>query len=193
MALFYQFASMVCFGITNCLWKPPLASLPVSVLILVRTSLTTSLFLLLILLHQYFQFDSLKSFYKPIDSIGFMDVAVSVGICLINYWGLFFYNKSLSYTRTGITIVISCIGTVFSILFSVLLYGEMITQSQVVTITCFIVALWFLENLDSSFLKLRLSKGVVYALLSLLFWSTWPLYVIAFERVGILWFSLIFW
>ena len=191
MALFFQFASMVCFGITNVLWKPPLATLPVTILILVRTVLTSSFFLILILLNLYFQFDSLNSFYKPFGDLRFSDVAITVGICSINYWGLFFYNKSLSYTRTGVTIIISCIGTIVAILFSVFLYREAITQSQILIFILFIVGLWFLENLDSSFLKLKLSKGVVYALLSLLFWSTWPLYRIAFERVGILWFSLI--
>ncbi len=191
MALFYQLASMICFGVTNCLWKPPLATLPVSVLILVRTILTSFLFMLLILLNLYFKFDWLSSSYKPLNEIGLIDILITVSICSINYWGLFFYNKSLSYTRTGITIVISCVGVVVSILFSILLYGEEITLTQAVTMILFIVGLWFLENLNSSFLKLKLTKGVVYALLSLLFWATWPLYRIAFEKVGVLWFSLI--
>ena len=191
MALFFQLASMFCFGITNCLWKPPLAALPVSVLILARTVLTSFFLLTLILINLIFQFDSLHSFYKPLSQIDFSDLIITIGICSINYWGLFFYNKSLSYTRTGITIVISCVGVVVSILFSILLYGEELTQSQILVMMLFIAALWFLENLDSSFLKLKMSKGVVYALLSLLFWSTWPLYRIGFEKVGILWFSFI--
>lgn len=182
---------MLCFGITNCLWQPPLASLSVPVLILVRTILTSSFFLILILLNLYFQFDSLNSFYKPFSELQFSDVAITIGICSINYWGLFFYNKSLSHTRTGITMIITCIGIVGSILFSILLYGEKITQHQVISMMLFIVGIWFLENLDSSFLKLKLSKGVLYAILSLLFWSTWPLFPIAFAKVGVLWFCLI--
>ncbi len=191
MALFFQFASMICFGITNCLWKPPLASLPVPVLILVRTFLTSFFFLILILLNLYFQFDSLNYFYKPFSELQFLDVAITIGICSINYWGLFFYNKSLSHTRTGITMIITCIGIIGSILFSVFLYSETITSQQIISIVLFVIAIWFLENLDSSFLKLKLSKGVLYAILSLLFWSTWPLFPIAFEKVGVLWFSLI--
>ena len=132
------------------LWKPPLATLPVTILILVRTVLTSSFFLILILLNLYFQFDSLNSFYKPFGDLRFSDVAITVGICSINYWGLFFYNKSLSYTRTGVTIIISCIGTIVAILFSVFLYREAITQSQILIFILFIVGLWFLENLDSS-------------------------------------------
>lgn len=191
MALFYQFASMFCFGITNCLWKPPLAELPVSILIFARTILTTTFFVILVIAIHFFNLDLFQQFHKPIAQLSIIDVLITVGICAINYWGLFFYNKSLSYGRAGIAVVITCMGLISSILLSIFVYGQGVTKQQSVVMVCFVVAIWFLENLDASFLRLKPSKGVRYAMLSLAFWSTWPLFPIAFERVGVLWFCLI--
>ena len=142
-------------------------------------------------MNSIFQFDFLNGFYKPITQLKFIDITIATGVCAINYWGLFFYNQSLRYTQAGITIILACIGTVTSIIFSIILYGEKITYHQAGNFLALLFGIWLLENLNSSFLKVKFSRGVGYALLSVFFWSTWFLFPIAFARVGVLWFCCI--
>jgi len=191
MASFFQFVSMLCFSFTNILWKPPLQSLPPSLLIMTRTMLTSTFFLILMLLQSHFLFDGLNQFYKPLSELKFLDVVISIGICLINSLGLLFYNKSMSEAKAGVSIISTSSGIISSVLYALLLYRETITPIQYTKFGLYIVALWFLENLNSNFLKFKISKGLGYALLSKLFWSTWTLYAIAYGKVGVLWFCLI--
>jgi drug/metabolite transporter (DMT)-like permease len=156
-----------------------------------RSVLTSSFFLLLLLLQSNFHFEALNDFYKPLSELKFSDVIISATICIANSFGLLFYNKSVKHTQVGVSVISTSSGIVSPILYGVLIYHETVTPTQYVNIALFVISLWFLENLNPKFFKLNVSKGISYALLARVFWSTWPLYAIGYGKVGVLWFCLI--
>ncbi len=186
-----QFIAMASFGLSNCLWSYPLKKMSPLLLITLRATLTSSLFLLLIILQSQFDFPLFKGFYSPLLSLHFEDVLLSVLICAVSYFGLFFFNLSIKSGSVSLSIPVLCMGTLLGITIGVFFYWESFTFFKVVAGFAFVIGLWCMEKLNRQMCKLRFSKGVYYSLLATLFWGASAFYLVGIKRVGAFNFSLI--
>lgn len=186
-----QFIAMASFGLSNCLWAYPLKKMPPLLLIAIRATLTSLLFLLLILSQSLFGFSILKQFYLPLSALRFEDVLLSVFICAVSYFGLFFFNLSIKHGSVSLSIPILCIGTLFGIITGVFFYWESFTFFKGLAGFIFIIGLWCMEKLNPQMWRLQFSKGVYYSLLAMLFWGASAFYLVSIKRVGALNFSFV--
>lgn len=189
--MIFQILSMFVFGVSNCFWENPVRQMPALNLILIRSFLTTCCFALFALLFE------LKFFYIPLANVvsysglNFLDVIITIGLCFVNYWGLFFFLKSIQHTDARISIVMGTAGTLIFVLIGILFYGEKPSAISYLYMFIFTMGWWFIENLRKDALKFKWSKGVVYAILCMLFWRTAAFFPMVIKNVGTLYFSLI--
>lgn len=191
LGFWFQLAGMMSFGVSNCLWKFPLRTLPVPMLISLRSATTSVLFFLLILGYHFGFASNESKFYYPISDLHISGILPAIGLCAINYWGLYFFNLSMKHTASGIAITTATSGALISIVIGIYFYGEKFTLGNGLNFLVYLLAIWFLENLSKSALKLQFTRGMLYALLSMVFWRTASFFPMATAQVGILWFCLI--
>ena len=170
----YSLISMFSFGIGNLLWKVPQKSLPIYKIITIRSFITTSLFLITILLYSSF-------------SINLNGWLIAIGISAFSFFGLFFYNVSLKHTQVSQSITITSVGAVFGVLTSLIVYNEVFSWYLVGSLTLIVLGLFLLEDKKPI---LKWSKGTNYALLASFFWGTsFALFRIPIEKIGSVNFS----
>jgi len=185
-----QTIAMASFGVSNCLWQQPLKTIPIFLLIAIRAGLNALLFSLLILSYKVFDIELLDILFTSYN-FNINTITTAVGICCINYFGLYFFNKSIKHGSTGISIPLLCLGTLIGIAIGIFLYNEEMTVVKVVIALIFILGVWFMEKLNNNVWKLKFSKGVGFGLLANLFWSSGFIFPILIQSLGVLFFSLI--
>lgn len=186
-----QFIAMASFGLSNCLWAFPLKKMNIFLLIALRATLTSFLFLLLITSQSIFNFSILGQFYVPLAALHLEDILLSVFICAVSYFGLFFFNLSIKHGSVSLSIPVLCIGTLLGILIGVFFYSESFSFFKGLAGFVFLLGLWCMEKLNKKMWRFQFSKGVYYSLLATLFWAASAFYLVGIKRVGALNFSLI--
>ena len=187
----FQILSMISFGLSNCFWYKPLVDISSLRLIVLRSSLTSICFLLLVFLTELNVINLPLNHVVIFHNLNYLDVLKSIGLCFINYWGLFFFLKSMQHTDARISISISSAGTLIWFLMGIYLYNEKPALSSYIYILIFTLGWWFIENLSKKAWQLKWSKGVTYALLCMLFWRSGGLFAMVIPKIGVLYFSLI--
>lgn len=187
MAILYQIFSILGFTIGNSLWAKPVKSLPISLIIAAKSAITSILFLCCYIFLQLTN----NPINIPIDKFSIYDVLKAVGLCFLSFWGLYFFNKSLKNTVSGITITVTGMGTIIGFLAAVFIYHEKITALNIISSVLGALGLWCLEKLNPAFFRLKFSKGLFYAILSMIFWRIGILFPISINKIGIILFSLV--
>jgi len=186
-----QFIAMASFGFSNCLWSKPLKRVPILLLIAIRAGITSLIFFIVFLLQSFFRFDFMSEFYKPLSSLNFHSIIISIGICAISYFGLFFFTKAIKTGSISLSIPILCLGTMISVLIGIFFYKETFSVAKITAALFFILGLWCMEKLNKQMWKLNFSKAIAFSLLSMLFWSACSLYPIGIKAIGTINFSFI--
>lgn len=189
--MIFQILSMVSFGISNCFWEKPVKQIPALNLILIRSFLTSCCFALLIVLIELKQLNIPLNHVVHYNGLTFTGVLSAIFICFVNYWGLYFFLKSMQHTDARISIVIGTAGSLILVLIGILFYHERPTIFSYGYMLFFTLGWWFIENLRKDALRFNWSKGVAYALLCMLFWRSAGFFPMVIEKVGILYFSII--
>jgi len=182
---------MVSFGLSNCFWDKPVKTTSPIRLIVLRSFFTSACFLLLAVLIEnrvvklpFHQLIFLKEIY-------YFDVIKAIALCFVNFWGLFFFLKSMQHADSRVSISIGSAGTLIFILIGVVFYNERPTHTSYVYMVVFTIGWWFIENLSKEVWKLKWSRGVSFALLCMVFWRSAAFFPMAIGNVGVLYFSLI--
>ncbi|KHJ37214.1 membrane transporter of cations and cationic drugs [Pedobacter glucosidilyticus] len=191
MSLIFQLLSILGFSIGNSLWKKPVEKLPITLIIASKSFITTIIFLLAIIISSQFRLLNNYGVTKSINELELIDILTGITLCSISYWGLYFFNKSLKHTQSGITITISGAGTVIGFLTAIFIYNEKLSLINVLSSILATFGLWCLEKFNPSFFKLKLTKGMLFGLLSMFFWRVGGLFPLVIDKVGVLQFSLI--
>lgn len=191
MALIYQLCSILGFTIGNSLWHKPVQKLPVTFIIAFKSLLTSVLFALVMLLVMQYDTTNHLGITQSYRNITLAHVGYAVGLCAISFWGLYFFNHSLKHTASGITITVAGMGTIVGFLVAVFVYKETLTVTHIVSSLLGTFGLWCLEKLNPSFFKLKFTRGMLFGLLSMLFWRIGSLFPLAIDKVGVLLFSVI--
>lgn len=183
LSLLFIIIGHTSYGITNTLWKNPREKIGTLPLILFRSF---SCFLIFFFAH----FLSVKFNFLPAKSLTNIDIYKTIGICAINYFGLFFYLKSLKHAQVSNTIGFSKMGLILGIGFGYFVYHERIGFEKILVCLIIILAVYLIEKSTISE-KQKISKGLVYSTLSRLFWSSAFLFVPFIEKLGALFFCSI--
>ena len=127
------------YGITNGLWKGPRDRVGTPPLILMRSFGCCVIFFISHLLFTYFQILPAKEFSSQ-------DILYTVLICMVNYFGLFFYLKSLKHTYVSNVIGFGKMGLIIGILIGVFFYGESISMVKGVACAAILLAVTLIEK-----------------------------------------------
>lgn len=176
LAIFITILGHISYGTTNVLWRNPRNEIGTLPLIIIR-----SLCCFLIFLCSYFVLTSLQVIPTP--QFTLMDLVRTAGICAVNYFGLFFYLKSMKHAPVSSTIGFGKIGLVIGIIAGYFLYDEEISPLKIFLCIVVLFGVSLIERSGAQRSSL-LSKGLLYTLLSKLFWGTAYLYVPFIEKLG---------
>ena len=172
-----QLISMLSFGTSNALWRKPVGKLVVEEAIVYRTIFSLLFFIVLLFVIGD----------KAVETNGLV-WGINIWlftfiISCLSYFGLFFYNKALKYSSTGLVVIVVTTSYLFGQFTSFVLLGEVPTKGYVLPFMLFVAAI-VISDYPSVF-KLKLSKGVGYGLLASLFWGiTLPLLSIPSKQLG---------
>ena len=111
-------------------------------------------------------------------------------ICFINYFGLFFFLKSLKYTQISNTIGYSKIGLIIGVIIGYFFYHEKISVFKIFACLLILIAIFFIEKTNKSKSE-KISKGLYFTFLSRVFWSSAFFFVPFIEKLGVLLFCTI--
>lgn len=191
MAFFFQLCSLLGFTIGNSLWHKPVQKLPITFIIAAKSLFTSVLFLVVLIAIMAYDQQNKLGITHSFNNINIWSIGYSIGLCAISFWGLYFFNHSLKHTASGITITVAGMGTIVGFLVALFVYHEKITPTNIISSILGLIGLWFLEKLNPSFFKLKFTKGMLFGLLSMLFWRIGTLFPLAIDKVGVMLFSLI--
>ncbi len=172
-----QLISMFSMGLSDALWRKPIGKLVVEEAIIYRTVFSLLFFFVLLFL------DLNKTTELAQGVLGFNIWFFTFLVCCISYFGLFFFNKALKHSSTGLVVIVTTSSYLFGQLTSFILLGETPKKGYILPFALFILSIIVSDY--SSIFKFKLSKGVWFALLASLFWGvTLPLLSIPAKQIG---------
>lgn len=171
LGILFLVLSQVSYGISNSLWKNPQRDMGSQSLVIARNAFTSIVFFLVCLFMDGF---------KDLDT---EKVVRATGVCVINYFGLFFYLQSLRLRKVSEISALAKIGVIMGILGGYFYYDEKINTGGLVAILCIIISIVMVELWGSAD-RLRWDKGFFFAILSALFWGSNFLFKKEIQNVG---------
>ena len=183
LSIFLIIIGHTSYGVTNTLWKNPMNVLGTLPLIIFRSFFSFFIFISSYYLLTYFNVLPTKSFRS-------IDLLKTFGICAINYFGLFFFLKSLKYTQISNTIGYSKIGLIIGVIIGYFFYHEKISVFKIFACLLILIAIFFIEKTNKSKSE-KISKGLYFTFLSRVFWSSAFFFVPFIEKLGVLLFCTI--
>ncbi len=183
LSIFLIIIGHASYGVTNTLWKNPRDILGTLPLIIYRSFFSFCILFITYYLLTYFNVLPTKKFNN-------IDLIKTFGICFINYFGLFFFLKSLKYTQISNTIGYSKIGLIIGVIIGYLFYHEKISVFKIFACLLILIAIFFIEKTNKSKSE-KISKGLYFTFLSRVFWSSAFFFVPFIEKLGVLLFCTI--
>ncbi len=172
-----QLISMFSMGLSDALWRKPIGKLVVEEAIIYRTVFSLLFFVVLLF------FDLNKTTEIAQGVLGLNIWIFTYLVCCISYFGLFFFNKALKYSSTGLVVIVTTSSYLFGQLAAFILLGESPSEGYILPFALFILSIIVSDY--SSIFKFKLSKGVWFALLASFFWGvTIPLVSIPAKQIG---------
>jgi len=161
LGIIFGLVSMIGFGISTGITKVPLKSVGNRMTIFFRgIFMSTILFLTLL-------------FYLP-PSLSPIYLLIALAVSVIGYFPLFTFYKGLKRGKIGTITPISNSSVIFTVLFSMVFFGEALTMTQAVAIVLMITGVFLISvnfrNLKGSDL-FRFSSGIPFALMTCLGWG----------------------
>ncbi|TAE20178.1 MAG: DMT family transporter [Bacteroidetes bacterium] len=180
IAFFASFAMQICFGITNTLWKKPVAVITPALVILYRNSFTT-LFL-----------GFATYFFSPPLACSWSDIMQAIFISMVSFYGLFFFNYANRFGEiTRVVPIINLNGFVMPFLIGVFYFQETISITKVGILLMSFVGIFLLQKWEIN-KKNSLDKGIVFALLAMFFWGiSYPFFALPVRKMGSTFFGFV--
>lgn len=205
MGYFFQFISILCFGISNCLWKIPSKTQPTIKVIMAKAILTSGIFGVLFFISYFPQIQPNCSIldygllntltahtdYSP------LNICIAIFLSAFSYFGLYFYNQSLKITKVSLSASVVSFTSLFSVATAILFFGESFKFEFLISLALGIVGLKLIgsKNLVGFFtfsINPKDNKGILFAILAAFFWGvTFSLFKLPIQKLGPLLFSFI--
>ncbi|MEZ4786332.1 MAG: DMT family transporter [Flavobacterium haoranii] len=183
ISLLFVIIGHFAYGITNTLWYNPRNTIGTLPLIMIRSFSCFVIFLLSHLLLTHYN-------VIPIKAFNYQDVFSTIQICVVNYFGLFFYLQSLKHTQVSNAIGFSKIGLVLGIVVGYYFYNEPLSISKIALGMLILIGIALIEK-SQKIKNEKLSRGLIYSILSRIFWATGFLFVPFINKLGVLLFCSI--
>lgn len=183
IALLVTILGHLFYGTTNVMWKNPRNEMGTLPLILTR-----SFFSFLIFLISFFALTNLDLITIP--KITFWDLLNTAAICAVNYFGLFFYLKSLKHAPVSSTIGFGKVSLIIGVLSAYFLYDEEISTVKIIMCIIVLIGVTFIER-AARIGSAVMSKGLMYSILCKLFWGTSYLFVPFIDKLGPILFCVV--
>ncbi len=182
-AAFFTVLGHAAYGTTNVLWKNPRNEIGTLPLIIIR-----SFFCMLIFAASFFILLALKVISYPVFT--WIVVLKTMGVCAINYFGLFFYLKSMKHAPVASVVGFGKIGLIIGVATGYFLYGEEISPLKICLCILVLIGVSLIE-FSGRRQRFTISKGLLYSILCKIFWATAYLYVPFINKLGPVLFCLI--
>ena len=183
IALLITILGHLFYGTTNVMWKNPRNEMGTLPLIITR-----SFFSFLIFLISFFALTNLDLITIP--KIIFWDLLSTAAICAVNYFGLFFYLKSLKHAPVSSTIGFGKVSLIIGVLSAYFLYDEEISTVKIIMCIIVLIGVTFIER-AARIGSAVMSKGLMYSILCKLFWGTSYLFVPFIDKLGPILFCVV--
>lgn len=186
----FVIVSSLFFGFSNAYWKRATSDLPFFIIIFCRGLITTSIFGILWLLD--FNFGFFSPYVGPLQQFNLEQLFITVLMCLLSGFGLFFFVKSMQGGVVNLVAPLSSLN-IFGLLTATFVLGEPWKKSYwlpIIIMTLGLVILFFAK----ATLKLNSTqkKALSYGLLSALIWGfDYTLFKIPIKWMGVLPFSFL--
>ncbi len=171
------------YGTTNVLWKNPRNELGTLPLIIVRSFGCMLIFALAHLVLTSAEILAVREFT-------WIDLAQTIMICAVNYFGLFFFLKSMKHTPVSNTIGFGKIGLIIGVAVGYFVYDEEVSFLKLALCFAVLVAVTLIE-ISGRKSTVVLSKGLMYTILCKVFWATAYLYVPFIHKLGPMLFCVV--
>lgn len=181
--IFFTILGHIAYGTTNVLWKNPRNEVGTLPLIIIR-----SLGCLVIFSVSFFVLQAVGIISMP--QVSASDILQTMGICAINYFGLFFYLKAMKHAPVAHTIGFGKIGLIIGIAVGYFVYDEEISLLKIFLAALVLIGVSMIE-FSSGKRTTLLSKGLLYSVLCKVFWSTAFLYVPFITKLGPILFCVV--
>lgn len=183
LAIFFTILGHISYGTTNVLWKNPRNEMGTLPLIIIR-----SLFCFVIFLCSYYLLRALSII--PVTTFSWIDLVQTMAICMVNYFGLFFFLKSMKHAQVSNTIGFGKINIIIGVAAGYFFYGEEISALKVFLCVVVLVGVSLIE-FSAKKNSTLLSKGLLYTVLAKIFWSSAYFYVPFIDKLGAVLFCVV--
>lgn len=168
---------MFSFGMSNALWRKPIDKLIAEEAIVYRTVFTLLFFSALLV------FVGDANFVVSERAFGMNMWLFTFLVSCLSYFGLFFFNKALKCASTGFVVIVTTTTFLFGQFTAFFILDETPELVYLIAFGLFLLSIVVADY--KSFLRLKLSKGLIYGLLASLFWGvTFPLLSIPSKALG---------
>ncbi len=169
-------AAMLGFGLSNAISQTPVKEIGSTRTVFFRNMFTSAMLLALV------------TFYAKSINFSIRYILIAFVISLIGYIPLLTIYKALKRGKVGVVSPIGNSAVIFTVLFSVLFFGESLSKAQSLSIACIIAGI-ILISIDFRDIRrshiFTLSSGVPYALVTCLLWGLlFFLYKIPVDVIG---------
>ncbi|MCK5040124.1 MAG: DMT family transporter [Candidatus Aenigmarchaeota archaeon] len=160
--IIFGLIAMLGFGLSSALSKIPAKNIKSKKLVFFRNLISSSLFIILMLLFNFEMAFSMKY------------ILIAFLISFIGYIPLVVFYKALDVGKVGVVVPVANSSVLFTVLFSILFFGESLSMSQAFSILLIITGIFFISlnfhDLKKSNL-FQLSSGIPYALITSFLWG----------------------
>ena len=190
LGFLYILFSSAFYGFSNAYWKKAIQDAPFLQVIFVRGLYTTSFFGLCYLAD--FQWSIFTPWLGIRPAFNLVQLAMSVGLCLFSFFGLYFFVRSLKSQAVSLVVPVSSIN-LFGLLTAVLFLGESWGLSFSIATFCVVGGIFLIFQSDWHFSsKGALLKALVGSILASFFWGvSYALFKYPVAWLGVLPFSFL--
>lgn len=157
--------SVLCFAISNALWRKPLMKIAIEEAIFYRSLFTVSIFICVNMIVKFTTGYELEKEDAVSTSVYFSTFV----LCCVSYFGLYFFNKAIAITKIGVVTTTTTFGFIVGQV-TALCMGESIRNGFYFSFALFAFAI-LLSSYQSP-LRFTINKGILFALLAALVWGT---------------------
>ena len=190
--LFFRILSLLFFFVSDSLWIKPIKNQVANYrLIFYRSVLTSILFsgIYFLFRYQWLDFGLTYQFVKLNIDVSRLDVIAIVSLCIVGFFGLYFFTSSLYANKFSFATPLASSGFVFTVLVATFLNKSTMNTGTMVAFFIFFIAMIFIMK---QFTLSDFKLFIFPILLTHFFWdSAVVFYPMAIQKVGILLFCLI--
>jgi len=162
LPVLFGLIAMVAFGFGNSLYKAAAISVPAKRLVFLRGIFVSAALLCAVLL--------------ALGSSAFLPeyIAAMAGISLVGYFALLLLTKALSEGDVGVVMPISNSSVLFTVLFSIIFFGESLSSFQAVGVAAIVIGAFLVSGNPFSLLgkgRKELAKGAGLAFIVCVLWG----------------------